>query len=92
MLKYIVVFLFLTVFSCKVSAQGTFHEAYNEFKKQAEDTYENFRKKANKEYADWMRQAWEWHDRIEPMLMPKDDMMPPVIFDKKIILKKFECK
>ena len=83
MLKYIVVFLFLTVFSCKVSAQGTFHEAYNEFKKQAEDTYENFRKKANKEYADWMRQAWEWHDRIEPMLMPKDDMMPPVIFDKK---------
>ena len=63
-------------------AQGTFHDAYNNFKQKAEADYEDFRSKANKEYADWMREAWEWHQKIEPMPRPKDEMMPPVIYEK----------
>lgn len=64
-------------------AQGTFHDAYNDFKQQSESDYDDFRKKANEEYAAWMRKAWEWHKKIEPMPRPKDDMLPPVIYDKE---------
>ena len=63
-------------------AQGTFQDAYNNFKQQAQNRYDDFRRKANQEYADWMRKAWEWHNRIDPMPRPKDDMLPPVIFNK----------
>lgn len=69
-------------FSLPANAQIDFENVYNNFKQQAEAEYEDFRKKANQKYADWMRKAWEWHKKIEPMPRPKDDMIPPVIFDK----------
>lgn len=56
-------------------------KSYDEFKQQAKTEYENFRQQANKEYAEWMKQAWEWHKKIEPTPRPKDDMLPPVIYD-----------
>lgn len=64
-------------------AQGTFQDAYDGFKQQSQSDYEDFRKKVNKEYAEWMRKAWEWHQKIEPMPRPKDEMQPPVVYDKK---------
>jgi hypothetical protein len=64
----------------RISAQETFEDAYSDFKQKAKADYEDFRKKANKEYADWMRKAWEWHKKIEPMPMPKDEMLPPIIY------------
>ncbi len=76
------VFICLMIVPCATLAQGTFQDAYNDFKQQAETEYEDFRKKANQEYAEWMRKAWEWHKKIEPMPRPKDEMMPPVFFDK----------
>ena len=69
------------LFPCTVFAQGTFQDAYNNFKQQARTDYEDFRKKANQEYADWMRKAWEWHKKIEPMPRPKEELLPPVIYD-----------
>lgn len=60
----------------------TFSDVYNDFKQKAESEYVDFRKKANQEYAEWMRKTWEWHNKIEPMLRPKDDMLPPVIYNK----------
>lgn len=69
--------------SSAVDAQGTFRDAYNNFRQQAQANYEDFRKKANQEYAEWMQKAWEWHQRIEPMPRPKDEKQPPVIYDKK---------
>lgn len=74
--------VFLSV-PCVPFAQGTFKDAYNDFRQQAQNNYEDFRRRVNHEYAEWMKQAWEWHDKIEPMLMPKDDMLPPVIYDKE---------
>lgn len=78
--------LYLTMltgcFFLSVNAQNDFEDAYNDFKQKAETEYEDFRKKANQEYSAWMRKAWEWHKKIEPMPRPKDEMMPPVIFDK----------
>jgi hypothetical protein len=69
-------------FLLPANAQNDFENAFNDFKQKAETEYEEFRKKANREYADWMRKAWVWHKKMEPMPRPKDDMMPPVIFDK----------
>lgn len=77
-----VAFVLLFLFSTDISAQ-TFQETYEQFKQQAHAKYENFRQQANKEYAEWMKQAWEWHKKIEPMPRPKDDMLPPVIYDKE---------
>lgn len=68
---------------CETFAQGTFEDVYKDFKKQAQTEYEDFRKKVNKDYAEWMRKAWEWHDKIAPMMRPKDEIRPPVIFDKE---------
>ena len=70
-------------FSCNIFAQETFEEAFNDFKKKAETRYEDFRIKANKEYADWMRNAWEWHKKIAPIPRPKDEMLPPIIYNKE---------
>lgn len=66
-----------------VAQNDNFQEVYNNFKQQAQSDYEDFRHKVNKKYADWMRQAWEWHQKIEPMPRPKDEMLPPVIYYKK---------
>lgn len=61
----------------------TFKEAYDSFKQHARNDYEDFRRKANREYAEWMRKAWEWHEKIEPMPRPKDEILPPVIYNKE---------
>ena len=66
-----------------VAAQTTFHDAYNNFKQQVHSEYEEFRRKANQEYAEWMRQAWEWHQLVEPVLTPKEEPVPPVVYDAK---------
>lgn len=60
-----------------------FRKNYSEFRQQAQADYENFRKKVNGEYAEWMRQAWEWHKRIEPFRYSKEEMLPPVIYDEE---------
>lgn len=68
---------------CVPFAQGTFRDAYNEFKRQAQNNYEDFRRRVNQEYAEWMQQAWEWYGKIEPVAKPKDDMLPPIIYNKE---------
>ena len=30
-----------------------------------------------------MQQAWEWYGKIEPVAKPKDDMLPPIIYNKE---------
>ena len=78
-----VILLCFMLFPCGICAQGSFQDAYNEFKKKAQTDYEDFRKQANQIYADWMRKAWEWYGKVEPTPQPKDDMLPPVIYDKE---------
>ena len=75
--------LFAVALSANVAAQTTFQQAYDAFRQGARENYEDFRRKANREYAEWMRQAWEWHDKVEPMLSPKEEMLPPVIYQGK---------
>ncbi len=82
MKKGILIILLLCLSILMVKGQ-TLNDAYNEFKQKVTKDYEDFRKKANKEYAAWMKKAWEWHDKIEPVEKPKDDMKPPVIYEKE---------
>lgn len=84
-----IVSLFIWFVPCAVLAQGTIHDAYENFKQKAHADYEDFRNKVNKEYAEWMRQSWEWHDKIAPMPRPKDEMKPPVIYNKEREQKEF---
>ena len=65
------------------NAQNTFQDAYRGFKQQAQNNYDDFRRKANQEYAEWMRKAWAWHDKISPKPRPKDDVLPPIIYNKE---------
>ena len=81
MVRLILILVFLMNVPCVIHAQGTFQDAYNEFKQQARSEYDDFRKKVNQEYADWMRQAWEWYTTIEPLHQPKEEMLPPVIYE-----------
>lgn len=83
MKKEILIILSLFVlFNLPLSGQ-TFRDVYEEFKKQAQTNYDDFRRKANKEYAEWMRKAWAWHDKISPMPRPKDEILPPIIYNKE---------
>lgn len=76
--------LYLLMYATSLNVCGqTFKEAYDGFKQQAQNNYKDFRQKANKKYAAWMRKAWEWHQKIAPMPRPKDDMIPPVIYNKE---------
>ena len=77
--RYCLALITFILVNDEISAQGTFQDAYNDFKQQAQANYEDFRQKANKEYAEWMHQAWEWHQEIAPMPRPRDEMLPPVI-------------
>jgi hypothetical protein len=83
MKKNVLFLLSLIAFSSLELKGQSFQDAYNMFKQQAEQDYEEFRRKVNQEYADWMRKSWEWHDKIEPMPMPKDEMLPPIIYNKE---------
>ena len=77
---FFICFLFVPI---SISAQGSFLDAYNEFKKQALTDYADYRRKANLEYAEWMRKAWVWYQKIEPMSSPKDEMLPPLIYNNE---------
>jgi len=85
MKKYRFCLFFIAIFfhHLIVIGQNTFLQNYSSFKKNVEKEYNDFRQKANREYADWMRQAWEWHQKIAPMPRPKDEMLPPVIYNKE---------
>lgn len=89
--EILIIFIMLGCPFLNVKGQ-TLNDAYNDFKQKAQADYEDFRQKANQKYADWMRKAWEWHDKIEPLSRPKDDMLPPIIYNKKQEQKKEEPK
>ena len=81
--RFCLLFIAILFHHLIVIGQNSFRQNYSSFKKDVEKEYNDFRQRANKEYADWMRQAWEWHQKIEPMPRPKDEMLPPVIYNKE---------
>lgn len=81
--KYVrIIFFSIFLAPLAINAQGTFKDVYNDFKQQAQANYDDFRRKANQEYAEWMKQAWEWYGKVPATPIPKDDMLPPIEYDK----------
>ena len=77
-----ILFTYFLIIPCTISAQGTFYDAYNEFKRQAQAEYEEFRNEANKQYADFVRQAWQYYNVLPAIEKPKREEVPPVVMPK----------
>ncbi len=75
------VFLALTI-SVLCHAQS-FEERYRQFRQQAQQEYTDFRDAANQHYSEFLRSAWEYY-KIEPAIpKPKEEDVPPVVYDDK---------
>lgn len=72
--------LFLVLFTNIVSAQ-TFDERYRQFQQQARQEYSDFRDAANERYAEFLRSAWEYYKIAPAIPQPKEDEVPPVVYD-----------
>ncbi len=74
---------------CSVNAQN---DAFKEFRNHLRDNYsshretihknlEEFRRKRNEEFAEFVRNAWVQLESRPGLEKPKDDELPPIIFD-----------
>lgn len=73
---------FLSCVECKAQAVDP-KEAFEAFRKQAQQSYSNFRQQCLKEYTDFVRNAWQAFEGKAPIPVPKDDMLPPVVKPKE---------
>lgn len=73
--------ILLTASVCAFSQSA--EEWYNSFKEQALKDYDDFRDKANADYAGFLRAAWEFYSADPAIENPKEEPVPPVIFDDK---------
>jgi len=63
-----------------LSAQS-FEEQFRAFQQQANQSYSDFRQEANKRYADFLRAAWEYYQQAPSIPQPKEEPVPPVVYD-----------
>lgn len=54
---------------------------YNRFKNESSEKFRSFRDNANQEYSDWMKVAWEKFQALPIIHKPKDESIPPTIFN-----------
>ena len=70
------------LFSNYLSAQSL-EEQYRAFQQAAQQNYTDFRDEANQKYADFLRGAWEYFNQSPAIDRPKEEQVPPVIFDEQ---------
>lgn len=80
------IFLYSTILAHAQS--NSFQNEYDKFRHNAQKEYNDFRQKANQEYVEWIKKAWEWYSAVEPVPFPKDNMLPPIIYNKEQEQKK----
>lgn len=76
------IILFVLLISFPVYSQDI-DDWYNSFKMESENEYNIFRDKANKDYADFMRASWEFYEASPAIPKPKEEPVPPVIYDEE---------
>lgn len=64
------------------SAQS-FEEQYRAFQQAAQKHYADFREQANAEYAEFLRAAWDYYKVSPAIPRPKDEPVPPVVYEDK---------
>ena len=75
--------LSIFLFVATVSFSQSFEEQYRAFQQSAKSNYTSFRDNANKQYADFMRDAWEYYKSAPVIPVPKEESVPPVIYEEK---------
>ena len=57
-----------------------FKEDFESFRRAIHKDFNNFRKKINKAYAEFLKTPWEEFTEKKPLVIPKEDDVPPVIY------------
>lgn len=77
--KIIIMLLPLTFPSVAI-AQNDFQKIFDEFQKSNEKEFMDFRDRINYEYSEFLRKAWKWFERSEPLQKPEEEpIVPPVV-------------
>ncbi len=79
-MKKIFIILPLLALSVTLSAQTSFKDDFEAFKKRAQQDYDDFRKRANAEYSEFLRKAWEEFVAFGGDTLPKEKELPPVVY------------
>lgn len=80
MMKKILVSLVLVISTAPCYSQNvTPQQAYEQFRKHANEKFDDFRKKANEQYAAFLKHAWEQYKVLPAVPKPKDETIPPVV-------------
>lgn len=72
---------FIFLFFINITFAQSFEEKFRAFQKEVIKEYQSFRDKANEEYADFMRAAWEYYETAPAIPAPKEEPVPPVIYE-----------
>lgn len=75
-------FLFILLFVVSATFAQSFEERFRAFQKSAKENYTSFRDNANQQYADFMREAWEYYKSAPAIPVPKEEPVPPVIYEE----------
>lgn len=60
-----------------------FKNDFDFFRQAINKDFENFRQKINKEYTEFLKNPWEETTEKEPLIIPKEDAVPPVIYPEE---------
>ena len=82
MKKILISSLFVFGVSTCYSQNVTPQQAYEQFRKHANEEFDDFRKKANEQYAAFLKHAWEQYKVLPAVPKPKDETIPPVVLPK----------
>ncbi len=74
--------LFAAVFFTGLQAQ-TYRDQFEAFQQQSRQTYADFTVSVLLNYAEFVKQAWESFEASLPVPMPKDDLLPPVLYEEE---------
>ena len=78
--------------AAQAQVANPFLKDFQDFRQKAKSDYEKFRDEANRRYADLLRGEWHPYEPEEPLIKPKENELPPVIFDEKEAEKPIESK
>ena len=90
-----VLFTLMMLVGCSAAqaqVANPFMKDFQDFRQKAKSDYEKFRDEANRRYADLLRGEWHPYEPEEPLIKPKENELPPVIFDEKEAEKPIESK
>lgn len=58
-------------------------QLFDDFRKEAHQEFGDFRRRCMEEYLEFVRDPWKEFYAEEPLVIPKDDMLPPVVIPKE---------